>query len=45
MCEYALTGYGKSNPMEFEEKEEVQERERKRLVKVYKEQKEAEKDA
>ena len=36
MCEYALNGYGQTNLMEFEEQEEVQERDRKRRVRKYK---------
>lgn len=45
MCEYALNGYGQTNLMQFEEHEEVQERDRKRRVKKYKDKKEADKDA
>ena len=45
ICEYALNGYGQTKLMEFEEAEVVEERDKKRQVKVYKEQKQAEKEA
>jgi hypothetical protein len=45
MCEYALNGYGQTNLMEFEDQEEVQERDRKRRVKKYKDKKAADQDA
>ena len=45
MCEYALNGYGQTDQMAFEDAEEVQERDRKRRVKKYKDKKAEEEDS